>query len=1151
MLSKKNYAFIAVVFLSIVLWFQTSYWYKNYLVDRHIVSINSELITQSKQLKKLLDQKLHLAKGLAEFVEHQLNVNSENNDHFVSAANNFMSAMYLANSNIRGFSIAPDGIVAQVFPFEPNKAAISYNLLSEGDPELIAVINRAIEQREITYVAPYELQQGGLGLVGRFPVFNRDQVWGVVGVIIDFLPVLETAGLVGINSKFHIAIRDNKKRVFFGEAKLFEQPHVIARIEHKTGAWEIAAQPKMSNQQIENQAITFKLFFAGFMLMIIGIMYAFYQHTNLVKLSNSNGTNKLDDINNPMASAETSTTQPKPTWLTPALASVAIVLGSLSFFQFMQSHDNRAESIALSEYLSNVVNIIDHKIEANRVYVELLAAELAEDNLSMVEFEDKATTYVNDHAGLINIAYADEHFVIRHTAPYEKNKQIIGLTLSLPEPERASRLAQKLRRTVPTKPFTIIQGDVAFEFYSPIYHHNKFKGTLSAVYSIRQLLESMIPSHISDKFHISIFNEQGDMLYRSSGSDLSITMAHRQPLTSIDNGLWISLSTKKTQLNDGMRIILLVLLLFVAGVVFSFWLQFKESDRVWRTGKSIIESQQHFHSISSSAPIAVVITHPDSGEILYANYRAEELFSSLGSKLEGRNVKEFYANPEERKLFLDYMHHKHRVDGFEVQIRTDEGQIIWGSLSSKMVDYSDGKGIITSITDLTQQRNYQDQLYLKANFDELTGLPNRGMAFERLSTAIHYAKYTNGSVVLMLLDLDDFKKVNDSFGHNAGDDLLKQISIRIKEVISPEDTLARLGGDEFVLILSEQESIDRAAEIAEHVIEICAKPIILQHYEVVVGCSIGLARYPQDGLDYETLTKNADAAMYESKLSGRSAHRFYSDKMSLAIQERVVMENELRNALRKDELFVVYQPIIDGDTGGVIGAEALLRWKNERLGYVSPDKFIPLAESLGLISLFGEWVLDQACYQVKRWMKLESAPKYVSVNVSSRQLRNEVIIEDVKLALMLHQLPASVIELELTESALIENTDDNQRIFDTLHQMGVRLAVDDFGTGYSSLSYLRRFSFDTLKIDRSFISDIPSQQDATQLVKAISSMATSLGMKIVAEGVETKEQLAFLQDLQCSAIQGYFIAKPLMPDELVRFCETRKVELSVKQTELT
>ncbi|RYV02028.1 hypothetical protein SOPP22_10645 [Shewanella sp. OPT22] len=1155
MLSIKRFIIFLVLFVAGLIWFYADQWYRNYLFERYYNSTEYSVNEYQAKLSAVINQRLKLVSSLAHFVESELQSDPTYSDSSRQHIDSFMSALYHANEGLRAFTIAPNFIVNQVYPITSNESAIGHNLRDPSTPFIYDAVDLAITENIVTHSQPYELVQGGLGLVARLPVFQDDKVWGVVSVVLDIVSTLENAGVIGPSSEFDFAFRSDNGNVFFGDPTIFDTSSLIRKIKLPSGYWEIAAQPRNTESGIEWQANLFGIFLAALILLILGALYSFYQHVYLAERSYREQENELADSKGLISGVVGSKLrQTRPTFITPAIATIAILLACIAFFYFIQTQNKQQDSQELTSNLEVVVNEIGSQINANRDYLEILAEELGSGTLSINSFEQKAARYVKDHPGIINITFADESFTIRNTAPYDQNKQVIGLKLSLAEPERASRLAKELKVTVFTKPFVVIQGKPAFEFYVPVYRGDKFLGTLGAVYSIPNLAEEMILSNLSSRYNISFLNERRKPIYTLSDIEHSMRLAHSVPFPYLNQSLWLKFSVKQSHFSNGMQLILLVILLFISGIVFSFWLQFKESARVWQTGKSLLESQQHFHSIAHSAPIAVVITQPESGKILYANLRAEELLSSLGEAVVGKNIRDFYANPDDRKLFIDLMIHKQRVDGFELKIKTDSGRYVWGSLSSKMVDYAEGKALITSVTDLTQQRTYQDQLYKKANFDELTGLPNRGMAFERLTSAINIAKQNQGEVVLMLLDLDDFKKVNDSFGHNAGDKLLKQISKRIRGVISEYDTIGRLGGDEFVIILTAPDSVKNAEQIAHEVIDLCSRPVLIQHYEVVVGCSIGLACFPQDGNDYETLTKNADAAMYESKVNGRNALCFYSNKMSQDIQQRLVMENELRQALKRDELYIVYQPIIDGDTGRVIAAEALMRWQNDRLGNVSPEQFIPLAESLGLISTFGEWLLDQACHQVKKWQKIENGPEYVSVNVSSRQLRNDVIIEDVKLALTLHQLPASVLELELTESALIEHTEENERIFDTLHQMGVRLAVDDFGTGYSSLNYLRRFSFDTLKIDRSFIGDIPDKKDAIELVQAIHSMATSMGMKIVAEGVENREQLSFLQELGCDAIQGYYISKPLSKQDIISFCSQKQQQVvtiieSVKKEE--
>lgn len=432
----------------------------------------------------------------------------------------------------------------------------------------------------------------------------------------------------------------------------------------------------------------------------------------------------------------------------------------------------------------------------------------------------------------------------------------------------------------------------------------------------------------------------------------------------------------------------------------------------------------------------------------------------------------------------------------------------------------------------------QAKLHYQANYDSLTAQPNRLLGVERLQQEIHSAHRQQQRFALMIIDLDDFKIVNDTMGHAAGDRLLGKVSTHIRSCLRNEDTLARLGGDEFLVLLPRLGQAGDARDVAGRLLEAVSEPVALDGREVIVHCSIGIALYPDDGETVEALMANADNAMYQAKKPGRTSICFFTAEMNAQVRERLQLEQDLNKVLARGELHLAFQPIFRAGDGAYVGAEVLLRWRHPERGFIGPATFIPIAESTGQIIAIGEWVLREAGRQLRRWMDAGLAPGYVAVNISRVQLREdlELLIRSV---LDDNLLPAQMLELEITENILLDDHQQINAVLGKLHAQGLRFSLDDFGTGYSSLSYLRRFSFDTLKIDRSFVSPLCEDADAAALVRAIVAMAHSLSLKVVAEGVETVAQLEFLQSLGCDYLQGYLLSHPLdtehFTDLLTRF----------------
>ena len=433
-----------------------------------------------------------------------------------------------------------------------------------------------------------------------------------------------------------------------------------------------------------------------------------------------------------------------------------------------------------------------------------------------------------------------------------------------------------------------------------------------------------------------------------------------------------------------------------------------------------------------------------------------------------------------------------------------------------------------------EQQAAEARIQQLAHFDPLTGLPNRALLHERSSQAIQMARRNGEPLALLFLDLDHFKNVNDSLGHRVGDELLKVLAQRLQLTVREQDTVSRLGGDEFLLLLPGTDG-PGAARVAAKVMAQATLPFHIDQNELTVTQSIGIALFPGDGADFDTLSKRADIAMYRAKRDGRNNFRFFTGEMQAQSLRTMRLETALRRALERDQLCLHYQPQMSLEGHRVIGAEALLRWQHPDLGRVSPAEFIPIAEASGLILPIGEWVLREAVQQLKRWLDVGMAPITVAVNLSSVQFRHADLPALVTRILAEAGLPPELLELELTEGVAMVDPQGAIAVMDDLFERGVRMSIDDFGTGYSSLSYLKKFRVYKLKIDQSFVRDITEDPEDKAIVGAIIGMSASLGLRTIAEGVETQGQLDFLRERGCDEVQGYFISRPLPADEFQAF----------------
>ncbi len=439
----------------------------------------------------------------------------------------------------------------------------------------------------------------------------------------------------------------------------------------------------------------------------------------------------------------------------------------------------------------------------------------------------------------------------------------------------------------------------------------------------------------------------------------------------------------------------------------------------------------------------------------------------------------------------------------------------------------DGHLMLRSITHAIERKQIEQRLTLLAHFDSLTGLANREYFNLTIERTLAQAKRKNQTLGLMFLDLDHFKEINDTLGHLAGDKLLVCVAERLKSCVRSVDFIARLGGDEFVIILDDIQSPKTTMGIAEKILSSLSKAVAIGNQEIFISCSIGITFFPEDASNVNDLLKHADVAMYKAKNKGRNNFQFFTPELNAEVIQAMAIKNDLRGAIDRNELLLYYQPKFHVQENRIIGAEALLRWQHPSRGIVSPDQFIPIAEQSGLIIAIGQWVITEAMKQNKKWQEDLSPDFGMAINLSVKQFQENGLVDFIVAELTQSSLDAACIELEITESLLMEKSHQEQEILSELSDKGFKISMDDFGTGYSSLSYLKRFTIDILKIDRSFIADVNSDPDAAEIVKAIIAMAHALKLTVVAEGVENEQQMDFLTRLNCNEIQGYLISKPI------------------------
>ncbi|WP_417551419.1 putative bifunctional diguanylate cyclase/phosphodiesterase [Marinomonas fungiae] len=513
----------------------------------------------------------------------------------------------------------------------------------------------------------------------------------------------------------------------------------------------------------------------------------------------------------------------------------------------------------------------------------------------------------------------------------------------------------------------------------------------------------------------------------------------------------------------------------------------------------------------------ILMSFAKCGENCFLSSRAKTLFPELG------NIRELFAVQSAAQYFIDRVQREKEFHQ-EIRLSTAEG-IRWFQLEAH--ENPDNGNMDVYAQDIQELRDYEVQLYRLQNYDALTHLPNRNLLYQQLEIAKATADKRERMFGVMYLDLDGFKVVNDTFGHRIGDQLLQEVANRIKTTIPSRSFLYRLGGDEFVVVTEHVQDIVELEDIANLINETGVKPYPVSDMEMLITTSIGIACYPVHGTDIDTLLKNADAAMYRSKANTHNGYRVYEDAMSEGFSAYLTLGGGLRKAIEEGQFELFYQPKVRSSDEQTVGAEALIRWHHPDWGMITPDKFIPIAEESGLILPLGEWVIRRACEQLKLWQEQGLTPINLSVNLSGRQFLQPNLVEVVQQILQETGIDPKYLELELTESMLMSDVNGTIKKLHDFREMGVSLSIDDFGTGYSSLAYLKKFPIQALKIDRSFIQDLGADGEDDAIVKATIAMAQSLNLKVIAEGVESRQQMNLLTGYQCQEVQGYLFAKPM------------------------
>jgi len=592
-----------------------------------------------------------------------------------------------------------------------------------------------------------------------------------------------------------------------------------------------------------------------------------------------------------------------------------------------------------------------------------------------------------------------------------------------------------------------------------------------------------------------------------------------------------------------------VLLILVCLIIYRLIYRGNNTEALLPNAPSIPCSSELSHSLINISSDAIIVADKNL-YIINFNKAAEELFGYRLNEIEKKPILGtlMFSDNEDRFIqFLQYCENKDDSSLHPIHqvLRAKDGTELVTSTRMAISRGGDDPQYIFHIQDKSTLVEVEDKLHFATFNDELTGLPNRHIAAQHIQQGIYDAKRNNRNLVVMKIGLDRFKHINDSLGHDIGDNLLIQISCRLKEGNRRGDLVSRINGDQFVVTLIDVDKTTNMDRLVRKYVDGFETPFVIDEHILHISVSIGIACYPNDAIDVDGLMRNAESAMFQAKQKGGTNFRYFSQEMRTKSTERLYLENELRRAIMRDEFSVFYQPQVNLKSGKIIGVEALIRWKHPKLGMVPPIKFIPVAEEIGLISEIGQWVLKRACTEMTQMRKERLDILNLSINLSANQFMEGDLVEKIASTLYETGFPPENLELEITESLFVEDVENVVDVLNIFSAQGIRISMDDFGTGYSSLSYLKKFPINTIKVDRSFVKDIASDKDDASIVIATIQMAHSLSLDIVAEGVETEEQLEFLLSQKCDKIQGFYFSRPLSYKALVNLLEeNRQIELN-------
>lgn len=1103
----------------------------------------------ANHLRNAINEKLALAHPLAAMIEQDGKIS-----HFETIGKKLITFY----PDISEIALAPEGIINQVVPLTGNEKALGLNLLTHSEQKTESLLAR--QDKELTLAGPLNLVQGGEALVGRLPVFREEKFWGFVLIVIRFPDVVHTTLLSSLNKERYqytlsrINPNTKKEQIIASSGERILINPIEQNIDIPNTQWTLRVAPV--NGWHDQSLLSVEIGLGLLISILLGYIAKQYSQLKNYRIYLEELVQKrtleITETKNFLLTLLDSI--PDMIWLKSTEGTY--LLCNPMFEHFFGAKEK--DIIGKNDYDFVDKELADFFREKDRLVMETKKkttneewVKFADDGHSVLLETTKIPMF--DESGSLMGVLGVAHDITSKHDNLQHLHQLSQMYAALSQCNHAiihAKTSEELFSSICASAVTHGGLDMAWiglidQSSKRIYPVASYGDTTNYLDGIEISIQGDIPSGQGPTGTAAredrafwcqdYMNDPATLPWRKREATSNWKASAALPIHLYNDviGVFTIYSNHLNHFDVSVQELLIKMSIDISFAMENFDREAKRKT----SQESLAKTEKLLEEMSNMAHVGGWEFNVLTGEGTWTEEVARIHDMELSQA--GKTMTEFSVYEEiwleKIKTAMSQAINDAKSYDLELQMMTPKGNKKWvRTIGIPIVENGSVVRVRGSMQDITAQKSAEEKVLWLANFDSLTELPNNNLLQDRVKYLLNIAQRNNEPLTVMFMDLDNFKNINDSLGHTIGDKVLIEVANRLKTAVREEDTVARLGGDEFIMLFPKTDE-NAAIHIAAKLITAISQSSIIGHNELTITPSIGISIYPNDGEDFETLLKHADTAMYKVKNSNRNGFQFFTQEMQSNLARNLRLENSLRQALERNELQLHYQPQISLLNGDIIGAEALLRWHHPELGMISPAEFIPIAENSGQIIAIGEWVLQTAIQQAKEWMDSGFAPIIIAVNLSAVQFRQKNLLNVVTDILEKVQLPNEYLELELTEAVTMHDPESVIKVMNKFHEQGIRMSIDDFGTGYSSLNYLKKFKVYKLKIDRSFINDLASDSDDRAIINAIIDMAQSLGMQTIAEGVETAEQVDFLQKHGCDEVQGYYFSKPLSSVEFEQF----------------